>query len=547
MLIGQVVQDCLFNRKSEGLNMNTFMGSEASVSSQSCAPNNAFPFRRVLVAGLGVSGRGAAEVLRAVGVEPITVDENKPEADIHDFASIDWSKIDAVVTSPVFNPRTQFLLEAASRNIPVMSEVELAWRLRVNSKRTNMPAYWVGITGTNGKTSTTEMTSNMLTACGLNAPAVGNIGKSVSHAALEAEHDALCVELSSFQLHFTDSLALDCAAITNIAADHLDWHGGMEAYAKDKSKVFNNVRKALVYNAQDARVKALAFAAKVADGCKRIGFTLEEPAAGEIGVKDGWIVDNSGVAGGVKGEPKRIVQLCDLKHLCEPDGTVYPHLLADALTALALTLGLTGNVECAVRALCEFAPGGHRIQTVATLPSEDGNPLHGIRFVDDSKATNAHAAAASLASFSENSVVWIAGGLAKGGHFEDLVERQRHVIKAVVVIGVDQRPIVEALHSKASDLPVTIVSPDGSYAKSYDGVNDSVYALIEQNVIETAGSKCGEAVMSKTVEAAGNYAKPGDVVLLAPACASMDQFVSYADRGNRFAQESQRWVHNHGI
>ena len=112
----------------------------------------------------------------------------------------------------------------------------------------------MGITGTNGKTSTTEMTSAMLCADGLVAPAVGNIGKAVSHAAVDPDNDALCVELSSFQLHFTDSLALDCAAITNIADDHLDWHGGIEAYAADKSKVFRNVRRALVFNADDRRL-----------------------------------------------------------------------------------------------------------------------------------------------------------------------------------------------------------------------------------------------------------------------------------------------------
>ena len=133
--------------------MNTRMSDDASVSSKLCAKNNAFKFNRVLVAGLGISGRGAAEVLRTVGCEAITADENKQEADIHDFSAIDWNTIDAVVTSPVFNPRTQFLLDAASHNIPVMSEVELAWRLRVNSNRTKKPAYWIGITGTNGKTT----------------------------------------------------------------------------------------------------------------------------------------------------------------------------------------------------------------------------------------------------------------------------------------------------------------------------------------------------------------------------------------------------------
>ena len=118
--------------------------------------------------------------------------------------------------------------------------------------------------GTNGKTSTTEMTSEMLTACGLTAPAVGNIGKAVSHAAVDPANDVLCVELSSFQLHFTDSLALDCAAITNIADDHLDWHGGIDNYAADKAKVFHRVKKALVYNADDERVTRLAFAAEKA-------------------------------------------------------------------------------------------------------------------------------------------------------------------------------------------------------------------------------------------------------------------------------------------
>lgn len=504
-----------------------------------------FQFRKVLVAGLGVSGRGAVEVLRAIGATPISVDENKPEADLHNFNEINWSDIDAVVTSPVFNPRTPFLQEAAKRNIPVMSEVELAWRIRVNSQKTNAPALWVGITGTNGKTSTTEMTSSMLCACGLNAPAVGNIGQSVSHAALEKNHDALCVELSSFQLHFTDSLSLDCAAITNIAADHLDWHGGMDAYAKDKSKVFNRVKKALVYNAQDSRVTALAHEAKVENGCKLVGFTLDSPKSGEIGVENGWIVDRSGISGKEIGEVNKIVLVKDLKHLCEPDGTIYPHLLADALTALALTLGLNVDVSKAVQALCEFAPGGHRIQTVATFESQDGLFEHSIRFVDDSKATNAHAAAASLSSFAKKSVVWIAGGLAKGAHFEDLVSSQKDIIKAVVVIGTDQRPIIEALHASNADIPVSIVSPDGSSVCSYEKIDDSLLKTIENNPVIASSASLGENVMHNAVEAAASYAKAGDVVLMAPACASMDQFISYADRGNRFAKEAQRWVQNH--
>lgn len=470
--------------------------------------------KTVIVAGLGVSGQSMMEVLGSRAEKVLGVDEKKPDADLHSFDRIDWDHIDLVMTSPVFNPRTPFILEAQRRGIPVMSEVELAWQLRVNCDSTGEPARWIGITGTNGKTSTTEMTSEMLTACGLMAPAVGNIGKAVSHAAVDPANDVLCVELSSFQLHFTDSLALDCAAITNIADDHLDWHGGIENYAADKAKVFHRVKKALVYNADDERVTRLAFAAETAEGCRKVGFTLSEPQDGQIGVKDGWIVDMSGIAGGEPGMPEQVAKVSEFTHLTEPDGTVYPHLLADALTALALVLGLGADKEKAIASLEQFTPGGHRIQTVATATTPDGGS---IRFVDDSKATNAHAAKASLNSFADKSVVWIAGGLAKGSRFEQLVAEQSHTIKAAVVIGKDQQPILDAFAASAPDIPLTIIDPANN-----------------------------DVIMERAVDAAGEYAQSGDVVLMAPACASMDQFKSYADRGNQFAQQAQRWVNEHG-
>ncbi|NEG88955.1 UDP-N-acetylmuramoyl-L-alanine--D-glutamate ligase [Bifidobacterium aerophilum] len=468
----------------------------------------------VMVAGLGVSGRGMVEVLRDRAAKVFSVDERNETADLHSFDDVDWDRVDLVCTSPVFNPRTPFILEAQRRGIPVISEVELAWKLRADRDGKGSHAGWIGITGTNGKTSTTEMTSEMLCACGLDAPAVGNIGKSVSHAAVDPAHDVLCVELSSFQLHFTYSLALDCAAITNIADDHLDWHGGIENYAADKSKVFHGVTRTLVYNADDERVAALAAAAVVAPGCRKVGFTLRQPSVGQIGVKDGWIVDMSGVAGGAAGEEERIAPVAEFTHLTEPDGTVYPHLLADALTALALVLGYGADRDTAVRALQGFAPGGHRIQTVATAVLPDGGT---IRFVDDSKATNAHAANASLNSFGAKSVVWIAGGLAKGGRFERLVADQAHTIKAAVIIGKDQQPMIDAFKASAPDIPVTVIDPADN-----------------------------DTVMDRAVDAAGGYAAAGDVVLMAPACASMDQFRSYADRGDRFATAATRWAGAHG-
>lgn len=469
--------------------------------------------KTVLVAGLGISGRSVRDVLRARGVRVVAVDERRDDADLKSFDDVDWNAVDVVMSSPVFTPRTAFVLEAERRGIPVVSEVEIAWWLRADSASTGRPAPWIGITGTNGKTSTTEMTSRMLTACGWTAPAVGNIGRAVSHAAVDPANDVLCVELSSFQLHFTSSLELECAAITNIAADHLDWHGGMERYAADKSTVFRGVRRTLVYNADDERVAALAGAADPGEGCRRVGFTLGAPGAGMIGVEDGWIVDRSGVAGSPVGEVERLAEVSSFPHLQEPDGRAYPHLLADALTALALSLGFGADRRTSIEALRGFAPGGHRIQTVATLKSSAGS----IRFVDDSKATNAHAAKASLGSFRPKSVVWIAGGLAKGARFEDLIAGRRDVIKAAVVIGVDQRPMLEALRTQAPEIPVTVIDPGDRMT-----------------------------VMERAVDAAADLAAPGDVVLMAPACASMDQFVSYADRGSRFAAASERWVGAHG-
>lgn len=468
--------------------------------------------KRVLVAGLGISGRSVAQVLRDRSVDVVTVDERVPQADLHDFSDIDWNGVDMVMASPVFNPRTPFIQQAEARGIPVVSEVEIAWRLRVGSNRTGAPAPWIGITGTNGKTSTTEMTSAMMTASGFRAPAVGNIGRALSQAAVDPADDFLCVELSSFQLHFTSSLELECAAITNLAADHLDWHGGFENYAADKSKVYQGVTGTLVYNADDARVSRLAGAAHPAPGCRRVGFTLGAPAPGQIGVQEGWIVDRSGVAGGSHAQAERLVELSRLVHLCEPDGRVYPHLLADGLCALALALGAGAGRDDAIGALASFAPGGHRIQTVASLDCPDGS----IRFVDDSKATNAHAARASLSTYGPKSVVWIAGGLAKGGRFKDLVASQAKTIAAAVVIGRDRQALLEALRREAPDIPVTVIEPDPA-----------------------------DCVMRRAVQAAGSYARPGQVVLLAPACASMDQFASYADRGEQFADQARQWVDGH--
>lgn len=473
-----------------------------------------------VVAGLGVSGTSAVQVLAEAGATVLSADERKSEADIHQFDDIASIDAKALVVSPGFNPRTPFIVEAQQRGIPVISEVELAWQMRVANNRTGKPAPWIGITGTNGKTTTTQMVATMLTAAGFTAPAVGNIGDPVSRAARDPHNDVLCVELSSFQLHFTSSLACACAVMTNIADDHLDWHGSLEAYIHDKAHVYRNVERTLVYNAQDEHVREVALSVPLAPHAIRVGFTLEAPEAGQIGVERGVIVDRSGVCGQHAGERVALAPVSSFRGLCEPDGSIYPHLMADALAALALVLGYGANRERAIEALQAFNPGGHRIEEVARLCTDGGQ----IRFIDDSKATNAHAAKASIMSFAPSSVVWIAGGLAKGARFGDLVSTIHDQLKAVVVIGVDQEPMREALTHYASDIPVTYIDPE---------------------LPENSQGK-SQSVMHRCLKAAISYAEPSDVILLAPACASMDQFVSYADRGNQFSQEAQAMVQEYG-
>lgn len=326
------------------------------------------------------------------------------------------------------------------------------------------------------------------------------------------------MELSSFALHFTNSLSLDVAIWTNVAADHLDWHGGFDNYAADKSKVFTSAKRAIVFNADDPVVSRYAADARVEEGCKKVGFTLKEPSEGQIGVVDGWIVDRSGVSrtiidvdGGL------LISLDSLKNLSEPNGNVYPHLLADCMAATAACLAMGVSLASIRKALSAFSLDAHRIACVGSYQvSPDAAP---VLFIDDSKATNAHAAAASLSSFKNGSVVWIAGGLAKGARFDDLVEAQKHVMRAVVLIGVDQEPFTEALESHAPQIPVT--------------------------AIDATSTKNSTEVMQRAIDAAMKYAEPGDVVLMAPATASMDQFVSYVDRGDQFAQQAQAWVKQH--
>ena len=316
----------------------------------------------------------------------------------------------------------------------------------------------------------------------------------------------LAVELSSFQLHFTHTMAVEAGAVLNVATDHVDWHGSVEAYASDKGRIFEGARVACVYNVADATTRRLVEEADVADGARAVGFTLGSPGRAEIGLIEDIAVDRAfhthASDPGRHSSAEEIFTLADLEHLAGPDGRVAPHVVANVLAAAALARAHGLSADDVRRGARAFRPGQHRIETIATASVPGGS----VSFVDDSKATNAHAASASLAAFAPGSVVWVAGGLAKGARFDDLVIERRDRLRAVVLIGVDAGPLAEAIDRHAPDLPVVRVDPG-----------------------ETG------TVMARAVAAAAGLAKPGDTVLLAPASASMDQFRSYAERGEKFA------------
>lgn len=474
---------------------------------------------RVVVAGLGVSGRAVVEALAGRVRELVTVDARAADADVRD-ADDDQvvadvvAGADLVVASPGWAPTTPLLAAATTAGVPVWSEVELAWRLRVERRGPDGvgrgPAPWLAVTGTNGKTTTVEMLASILTAAGLRTVAVGNVGTPVLAAALDEDLDVLAVELSSFQLHFTHTMSVEGGAVLNVAPDHLDWHSSLAEYAADKGRIYAGAQVACVYNAAEPLTEDLVRGADVVEGARAVGVTLGAPGPGQLGLIEDVLVDRAFHAPADAVDrltyAAEIGTLADLAHLAPSTSTGTPvpppHVVVDALTAAALARA-HGVRAVAVRdGLRAFRPGAHRIEQVRRLD--------GVVYVDDSKATNPHAAAASLATYGPGSVVWIAGGLAKGASFDDLVAHRADRLRAAVVIGVDAEPWTGALARHAPEIPVVRVDP---------GDTDSV--------------------MRRAVAAARDLAQPGDTVLLAPAGASMDQFRSYAERGAAFAAAVQ--------
>ena len=454
-----------------------------------------FAGRTILVAGGGVTGSSVARFLLTEGATVDIVDENpnlKTEFTVLAPHSVEVSQYSAVVISPGWKESHRLVTDCIAAGVEILNEIDIAWSI---AKERSPHQKWLALTGTNGKTTTVEMATAMLQRAGLKAVACGNVGDTVIDAVTDKDgFDYLILELSSFQLHWMNTAHFVSSAILNIAEDHLDWHGGFEAYCDAKLSLLRH-SDLVILNGDDGEIVKRTH---TWDGHK-VFFTLETPSPGELGLVENLLIDRAFVSD--PQEAQMIAQINDIV-------PTLPHSVSNALAAAGLARSVGVSYLDIQSALIDFHPGRHRIETIASV--------RGVSWIDDSKATNPHAAAASI--LSHLSVVWIAGGLAKGADMNALVERTKDRIKAVILIGADRDLIEAALLKYAPHTPC--IKIDADYVKGGES----------------------NALMESVVTAAKGFVASGDTVLLAPACASMDQFISYADRGDRFAAAVKKLV-----
>ncbi|MHB8666601.1 MAG: UDP-N-acetylmuramoyl-L-alanine--D-glutamate ligase [Burkholderiales bacterium] len=461
--------------------------------------------KSALVLGLGETGLSLARYLARRGARVRVADtrdapprlaalgEHVPQAELVLGAYRDaaFDGVDLIAISPGVPLATPQVRAAAARGIPVLGDIELfAQALRRGSGPAQSPPQVLAITGTNGKTTVTALTGAMCRRGGLAAEVAGNISPAVLDALMQCEDagqrpEVWVLEVSSFQLETTQSLHPAAATVLNVSEDHLDRYDGIDAYARAKARIFTG-EGIQVLNRDDARSLRMAVA-----GRRRVSFGLDAPARAE----DFGLLRVAGELWLAQGAtPLLALSELSLAGL---------HNAANALAALALTRALDLSYAPLLAALREFKGLPHRLEKVAEFD--------GVAYYDDSKGTNVGATVAALNGYAELAargarVVLIAGGEGKGQDFAPLAEPVSRFARAVVLIGCDAARIAAALG--ASGAP-----------------------LLRADTMEQA------------VAQARARARPGDVVLLSPACASFDMFRNYAHRGDVFAACVKRIAH----
>jgi UDP-N-acetylmuramoylalanine--D-glutamate ligase len=439
-----------------------------------------FRNEKVAVLGLARSGLAAAKALRRGGARVLAWDDAAPRREtaaregiaLTDLGTADFSSIKALVLSPGIPHSFPAPHAAASRakraGVPIIGDIELL-------ARADPGARYAGVTGTNGKSTTTALLGHILKQAGCRVAVGGNIGTAALELERMGENGTYVLELSSYQLELTPSLACDVAVLLNIAPDHLDRHGGMAGYVAAKERIFANERRGQVaiIGADDATCRSVR--EKLGPNRKVVPISAHGAVSGGVFAADGWLVDDR------EWNARRLVALAALEHL--PGRHNWQNAAAAYAAARALGLGEDETVA----GLKTFAGLAHRQELIAAID--------GVRFVNDSKATNAESAATALECW--DNVYWIAGGRAKEGGITSLKPYFARIRHAFLI---------------------------GEAAPQFA-------ATLGGDVRHTIAGTLEAAVAAAHAMAHG---KRGATVLLSPACASFDQFTDFEARGERF-------------
>lgn len=510
---------------------------------------------RILVAGAGVAGRGVLSLILAVrdnqpkehqqgaaaqktaGGAVYAADDRVDALDsfpgVAAVTQVDIvtaqdlvnqpGALDLVITSPGWPPHNALLQAAVAAGIPTIGDIEFAWLLD-QAAIAGPSRIWIAITGTNGKTTTTAMTEAMCHAAGLRAEAVGNIGQSPATALardlVSGDYtQVLVAEVSSFQLHWSASFTPDVGCVLNIAEDHLDWHGSLEGYAEDKGRVLK--AKTPIIAVDDHRVLGLSGAQQLREGARAFSATEVTPAI--LGENNAWPQELESLVAVHRGRISLIGRDSSVLDLAPTEGISPPGPagVADAAAAAAMSLAIGVQPEHIAAALGSFEVDAHRGQVVCESDSgQQGarqDACHRVQWIDNSKATNPHAAAAALRG--QTGVVWVAGGQLKGASVAELIAEVGAGFVAVVALGTDRQIILDEMARQYPDVPVYNIENTDPVAAMRQAVE------FAQQAIQQASAQIPERGDSTVYK-----------VVLAPAAASLDMYTGMSQRGDLFAQ-----------